>query len=32
MEPLPGPVTLEILGLVFDPFYRPLRPMRARPV
>jgi aspartyl protease family protein len=28
-EPLPGVVTLEILGLVFDPFRRTLHPMRA---
>ena len=28
-EPLLGVVTLEILGLVFDPFHRTLRPMRA---
>lgn len=28
-EPLLGVVTLEILGLVFDPFRRTLRPMRA---
>lgn len=29
VEPLLGVVTLEILGLVFDPFHRTLRPMRA---
>ena len=28
-EPLLGVVTLEILGLVFDPFRRTLHPMRA---
>ena len=28
-EPLLGVVTLEILGLVFDPFHRTLHPMRA---
>jgi len=28
-EPLLGVVTLEILGLVFDPFRRVLHPMRA---
>jgi len=28
-EPLIGVVTLEILGLVFDPFRRTLHPMRA---
>jgi hypothetical protein len=28
-EPLLGFVTLEILGLVFDPFRRKLYPMRA---
>ncbi len=28
-EPLLGVVTLEILGLVFDPFRRVLQPMRA---
>jgi predicted aspartyl protease len=28
-EPLLGVVTLEILGLVFDPFHRSLHPMRA---
>jgi clan AA aspartic protease len=28
-EPLLGVVTLEILGLVFDPFHRTLQPMRA---
>jgi len=28
-EPLLGVVTLEILGLVFDPFRRKLYPMRA---
>ncbi len=28
-EPLLGVVTLEILGLVFDPFHRTLNPMRA---
>ena len=27
-EALPGVVTLEILGLVFDPFRRTLEPMR----
>lgn len=29
VEPLLGVVALEILGLVFDPFHRTLRPMRA---
>jgi clan AA aspartic protease len=29
VEPLLGVVTLEILGLVFDPFHRTLHPMRA---
>jgi hypothetical protein len=29
VEPLLGVVTLEILGLVFDPFQRTLQPMRA---
>ena len=29
LEPLLGVVTLEILGLVFDPFHRTLHPMRA---
>ena len=29
VEPLLGVVTLEILGLVFDPFRRTLHPMRA---
>ena len=29
MQPLLGVVTLEILGLVFDPFNRTLYPMRA---
>jgi hypothetical protein len=28
-EPLLGIVTLEILGLAFDPFRRTLHPMRA---
>jgi len=28
-QPLLGVVTLEILGLVFDPFHRTLHPMRA---
>lgn len=28
-EPLQGAVTLEILGLVLDPFNRTLQPMRA---
>jgi hypothetical protein len=29
-EPLLGVVTLEILGLVLDPFQRTLRPMKLR--
>jgi hypothetical protein len=32
VEPLLGPVTLQILGLVFDAFHRTLHPMRGLPV